>query len=52
MIEITVLGCYQSAFANNLLNLINFSCPDTTASKPLVRKMLPVEISHLLRELS
>jgi len=34
-IEITVLGHYQSVSVNNLLNLINFSCPGTTASKSL-----------------
>ena len=39
-IEITVLGHYQPASVNNLLNLINFSCPGTTTSKSLVRKML------------
>ena len=51
-IEITVLGHYQPVSVNNLLSLINFSCLGTTTSKSLVRKMLPVEVSHLHREFS
>ena len=39
-IEITVLGHYQPASVNNLLSLIDFSCPGSTTSKSLVRKML------------
>ena len=39
-VEITLLGHYQPASVNNLMNLINFSCPGTTTSKSLVRKML------------
>ena len=50
-VEITALGHYQPASVNNLLNLINFSCPGTTTCKSLVKKMLlPVKVFLPLRE--